>query len=61
MTATTDSRHMTGITRDIYRFQPIVASVRDFEMVHGTNERLTLENLARLTSFYAQLVATAAR
>jgi len=52
---------MTGITRDIYRFQPIVASVRDFEMVHGTNERLTLENLARLTSFYAQLVATAAR
>jgi len=61
VTATTDSRHMTGITRDIYRFQPIVASVRDFEMVHGTNERLTLENLARLTSFYAQLVATAAR
>jgi carboxypeptidase PM20D1 len=61
VTATTDSRHMTGIARDIYRFQPIVASVRDFEMIHGTNEHLTLENLARLTAFYAQLVASATR
>jgi carboxypeptidase PM20D1 len=61
VTATTDSRHMTGIARDIYRFQPIVVSVQDFRMVHGTNEHLTLENLARLTRFYGQLVATAAR
>jgi carboxypeptidase PM20D1 len=61
VTATTDSRQMTGIARDIYRFQPIVASVRDFEMIHGTNEHLTLDNLARLTVFYGRLVATAAR
>jgi carboxypeptidase PM20D1 len=59
--ATTDSRQMTGLARDIYRFQPIVASVRDFEMIHGTNEHLTLDNLARLTSFYGRLIATAAR
>ncbi len=59
--ATTDSRQMTGITQDIYRFQPIVASVRDFEMIHGTNEHLTLDNLARLTRFYGRLIATAAR
>jgi carboxypeptidase PM20D1 len=61
VTVTTDSRQMTGIARDIYRFQPIVASVRDFEMVHGTNEHLTLDNLVRLTGFYGRLVATAAR
>lgn len=61
VTVTTDSRQMTGIARDIYRFQPIVASVRDFEMIHGTNEHLTLENLARLTGFYGRLIATAAR
>jgi len=35
--------------------------VREFEMIHGTNEHMTLENLGRLTSFYARLVATAAR
>ena len=60
VTATTDSRSMTGVTRDIYRFQAIVASVREFEMIHGTNERMTLDNLRRLTEFYARLVATAA-
>jgi carboxypeptidase PM20D1 len=61
VTATTDSRHLTAVSQDIYRFQPIVASVREFEMIHGTNEHMTLENLARLTEFYTRLVATAAR
>ncbi len=60
VTATTDSRSLAGVASDIYRFQPIVASLRDFEMVHGTNEHLTLENLERLLDFYAQLIGTAA-
>jgi len=58
--ATTDSRHLRGIATDVYRFQPIVVSLRDFEMVHGTNEHLTLDNLRRLCEFYARLIATAA-
>jgi carboxypeptidase PM20D1 len=57
--ATTDSRYMRDIAADVYRFQPIVASLRDFEMVHGTNEHLTLDNLQRLCGFYARLIATA--
>ena len=61
VTATTDSRAFSGIAEDVYRFQPIVASIREFEMIHGTDERLTLDNLQRLTSFYASLIATAAR
>jgi carboxypeptidase PM20D1 len=61
VTATTDSRSMRKVARDIYRFQPIVASLREFEMIHGTNERLTIDNLGRMTEFYARLIATAAR
>ena len=45
VTATTDSRSLTGVATDIYRFQAIVASLREFEMIHGTNEHLTLDNL----------------
>jgi carboxypeptidase PM20D1 len=60
VTATTDSRNMTGVSRDIYRFQAIVASMREFETIHGTNERLTLDNLRRLADFYARLIASAA-
>jgi carboxypeptidase PM20D1 len=61
VTAATDSRAMTAIATDIYRFQPIVASLREFEMIHGTNEHLTLDNLQRTVEFYARLIATAAR
>ena len=60
VTATTDSRYFAGIARDVYRFQPLVASLGDFEMIHGTNEHLSLDNLRRMTDFYARLIATAA-
>jgi carboxypeptidase PM20D1 len=60
VTATTDSRHLAGIAENVYRFQPIVASLRDFEMIHGTNEHMTLDNLGRMTEFYSRLIATAA-
>jgi carboxypeptidase PM20D1 len=59
--ATTDSRHFTTLADDIYRFQPVVASLDEIEMIHGTNEHLTLENLRRMTEFYARVIATAAR
>ena len=45
------------MARDIYRFQPIVASMREFEMIHGTNEHVTFDNLSRLTGFYSRLIA----
>lgn len=61
VTATTDSRSFADIARDVYRYQPIHASMREFEMIHGSDEHLTLENLERLVTFYARLVATAAR
>jgi len=60
VTATTDSRSMATVAADVYRFQPIVASLREFEMIHGSNEHLTLANLERLTGFYTQLIGTAA-
>jgi carboxypeptidase PM20D1 len=61
VTATTDSRFMSAVARDVYRFQPIVASLREFEMIHGTDEHLTLDNLERVIAFYSQLIATAAQ
>ena len=61
VTATTDSRHMVGLAEDIYRFQPIVASIGDLQMIHGTNEHMTMDNLRRTARFYARLIATVAR
>jgi len=60
VTAGTDSRYMTPIASDIYRYQPMLFATSDIRMIHGTNEHMTLDNLARMTRFYAQLVATVA-
>jgi len=61
VTATTDSRSFARVADDVYRFQPIVASVEDFGMIHGTNEHLTLDNLERMLRFYVRLITTAVR
>jgi carboxypeptidase PM20D1 len=61
VTATTDSRSMTGIAEDVYRFAPIVMKLDETTMIHGTNEHMTLDNLGRTVEFYARLVATTAR
>ena len=60
VTAGTDSRYLTGVAKDVYRFAPMHASINEFGMIHGTNEHMTLENLRRMTDFYTRLIATAA-
>jgi carboxypeptidase PM20D1 len=59
--AGTDSRSLSGVAQDVYRFQPLVLSMDGTEMIHGTNEHMTLANLALMTEFYARLMATGAR
>ena len=61
VTAGTDSRNLQPVAQDVYRFQPLVLSIDGTEMIHGTNEHMTLKNLALMTDFYARLIATAAR
>jgi carboxypeptidase PM20D1 len=58
--AGTDSRYLQPVAHDTYRFQPLVMTLSDSEMIHGTNEHMTLSNLALMTGFYARLIATAA-
>ena len=60
VTAGTDSRSLQGVAADVYRFQPMDFSLHDTEMIHGTNEHLTLKNLQQCVQFYARLIATAA-
>jgi carboxypeptidase PM20D1 len=60
VTAGTDSRYLTGVAKDVYRFQPLQASIGDLKMIHGTDEHLTLDNLTRMVGFYQRLIATAA-
>ncbi|KSB90264.1 peptidase M20 [Caulobacter vibrioides] len=61
MIAASDSRFMSPIADDIYRFQPIRLSMDGTKMIHGTNEHMTLANLEEMVRFYQRLVETAGR
>jgi carboxypeptidase PM20D1 len=58
--AATDSKHYAPLTRDIYRFAPILMDAEDVGRLHGTNERIGVENFARSIGFYCQLLRNAA-
>ncbi len=58
--AGTDSHSFTGVSDDVYRFQPLHFAIRETQMIHGTNEHMTIDNLSRMIRFYARLIATAA-
>jgi len=54
----TDARHYAGVAENVYRFQPVWARQADFSRIHGTGERMAVEDLGRMARFYAQLIAT---
>lgn len=57
MIAATDSRYATAISDSaIYRFAPAIFDDTDLNGFHGTNERLSVENLERMIRGYAQLI-----
>jgi len=57
----TDSRYYASISENVYRFAPAWIQQSEFSRIHGTGERLSLENLGRMVRFFAQLVETGAR
>jgi carboxypeptidase PM20D1 len=55
--ASTDSSRFVGVARDIYRFVPVMVEREELgRMMHGTNERMSLENLGRIVDFYHRLI-----
>jgi len=58
--AATDSRHYAELSRDIYRFCPIWAGPGDLDGIHGTNERISIENYEQIVRFYIQLIHNSA-
>jgi carboxypeptidase PM20D1 len=54
--ASTDSKFMNGIAKDVYRFWPIRLSNEDLKGIHGINEHISLQNLESMIQFYARLI-----
>jgi carboxypeptidase PM20D1 len=52
----TDAKFFAGRSDSVFRFLPVVASGNVLEMVHGTNERLSLESLEIAVRYFVQLI-----
>lgn len=56
MVGGTDTRHYESLTRNVFRFNPFVATPEMISGAHGTNERIRAGDFARGVQFYAQLI-----
>jgi carboxypeptidase PM20D1 len=56
MTGATDSRHYLPLADAVLRFRPFHADPDDLIRVHGTNERVAIDDLASAVDFYTRLM-----
>ena len=54
--AGTDTKHYEDVSSNIYRFIPMRITSEDLSRIHGTNERLGINNLEEMIKFYIQLI-----
>jgi carboxypeptidase PM20D1 len=52
----TDARHYAGLTDNVFRFLPIRMDPAALERIHGTNERIAVEDYALAIRFYRRLI-----
>ena len=57
----TDSRHYVSVAENVYRYAPVWFESDETRRVHGTGERMSVENVGRMIAFYAQVIETGAR
>lgn len=54
--AATDSRHFPEVTDNLLRFRPIRARPDDAGRIHGTDERIGIENFGEMIAFYIRMM-----
>jgi len=57
----TDARHFAAISENIYRFVPMRLDADSRARLHGTDERVGVEELASAVGFYRELIRRAQR
>jgi carboxypeptidase PM20D1 len=56
----TDARHFDAVADHVYRFMPIRFRPEDLPRLHGTDERIGIDQLADMVRFYQRLLQLAA-
>lgn len=61
VTGATDSRHYLPLTRNVFKIVPLVVTSEDLKRIHGTDERISVENYTECIQFYIQLIKNSAQ
>ena len=56
MVATSDSRHYHEICDRVYKFSPMVVSKDDLKLIHGEDEKISIDNVIHAVYFYLSLI-----
>ncbi len=56
MIAGSDTRHYGKVSSNSFRFNPMTVTQKDVATFHGTNERISIANLAQATKIYSRLM-----
>jgi carboxypeptidase PM20D1 len=57
----TDSRRFSSIADSIVRLHPIILTSEELGRIHGVDERISMQNYARMIAFYRQVLSASAR
>jgi carboxypeptidase PM20D1 len=52
----TDAKFYSKISEGVYRFIPVVMNKKDLDLLHGTNEKISLDAYKKIITFYMQLI-----
>jgi carboxypeptidase PM20D1 len=52
----TDARHYDAVCQSVLRFLPVAMTSKDLSRLHGTNERIAVEDFARSVGFYMRMI-----
>ncbi|MBN2557691.1 MAG: M20/M25/M40 family metallo-hydrolase [Clostridia bacterium] len=55
MVAGTDSIKFQGLCKNIIKFSPYMINMDDMKRIHGTDERISIENIGRCVAYYMAL------
>ena len=56
MFACSDSRHWGRISKNVYRFSPMLLTSEDRATIHGNDEKISLDAIVKIIEFYTRLL-----